>query len=535
MAGIKYETIIPCLLIVFLTIALYYRVVHYGFIHYDDDIYLTENLKVQAGVTYDNIVWAFSTLHANFWHPLTWISHMIDFSIFGLSPGFHHLSNLFFHILNTVFLYVVLVAMTTKVWQSAFVASLFAIHPLHTESVVWLSERKDLLSSFFLLLSLSAYHKYTKMQSLKHYVTVFIWYLSGLMAKSMIVTLPILLLLIDYWPLGRFENCDKKTITRLFVEKIPFFLLSLIFGILSFVAQKSGGSLTEFGAIPPVQRIYNAINAYFFYIEKMFLPFDLAILYPHPLDSLNLGVIVLPLFFLAFVTVISLIGAAKHPWFFVGWFWYAITLLPVIGIIQVGPHGMADRYSYISLIGLFIMLGWSIPELLQTVRYKKAFITSITVFFILYCSANTSKQIHYWRDSITLFEHTLKVTKDNYLIHNNLGGVYAEMNLTDKAIHHFQSSLKIKYNYSDAHYNLGLVLNDAGVIDSSAHHYREAIKFDPADAKSYNGLGVALAKSGNLKEAINNFTEALKIDSAFEGAKHNLTRALEERKNNKSK
>lgn len=368
------RNIMVCLILILAIFTVFWQVRSHDFVNYDDDKYVTENRDVKAGLTTQSIIWAFTTTHASNWHPLTWLSHMLDISLFGLNPGWHHLTNLLFHIANTLLLFLILRGMTEEFWKSAFVAALFALHPLHVESVAWIAERKDVLSTFFWMLTILAYAYYVKHPVLRRYLFVLFSFLLGLMSKPMLVTLPFVLLLLDYWPLGRFQmeesgitrnpkkhkskhpEYQKSIALRLVREKTPFFVLAGFSSIITFIAQQHGGTVRSLEFLPVKTRVANALISYVAYIGKMIWPFNLAVLYPHPGTTLPMWQTILAGLFLLFISYLVIRKVKKLPYLSIGWFWYVGTLVPVIGLVQVGAQSMADRYTYIPLIGLFIRL-----------------------------------------------------------------------------------------------------------------------------------------------------------------------------------
>lgn len=367
------------LFLVMAILAVYLQVRNHDFINFDDDLYVTINPHVQAGLTLDSITWAFTSTRASNWHPLTWLSHMLDCQIYGMNPGQHHLTNVLFHILNTLLLFFVFMRMTKDLWQSGFVAALFALHPLHVESVVWLAERKDVLSTFFWMLTLWSYVRYVERSGLNRYLPVLFFFILGLMAKPMLVTLPFVLLLLDYWPLKRFrlgssedgQDCRPERFYLGFIwEKIPLFLLSAGSSVITYMVQKSSGAVSTLAVIPVHVRIANAIVSYVSYIGKMIWPHNLTILYPY-LKSIIYWQVVGAGLLLAVITVVVFRMMKTKPYVAVGWFWFLGTLVPVIGLVQVGLQAMADRYTYVPLIGLFIMVAWGVPDILGKWRYKK--------------------------------------------------------------------------------------------------------------------------------------------------------------------
>ena len=428
-ANIRYDFLV-CLFLVIATLAVYWQVRNYSFVNYDDHMYVTQNHNVQAGLTLESITWSFTTIQASNWHPLTWISHMLDCQLYGMNPGRHHLTNVLLHILNSLLLFLVFMRMTGKLWQSGFVAALFALHPLHVESVAWISERKDVLSTFFWMLSLWGYLRYVERPGACRYLLLFFLFILGLMTKPMLVTLPFVLLLLDYWPLNRFQfgssgDCNYS-IQRPFDfglvwEKTPLFLLAAVSSVMTYIVQKSGGAVNSLATIPFHDRIANAIVSYVSYIGKMIWPDNLAVFYPYP-KSILLWKVAGAGLLLVVVSVVIFRMVRTKPYFAVGWLWYIGTLVPVIGLVQVGSQGMADRYTYVPLIGIFVIIAWGVPDFMPKWRYKKIGFTVTIAAILAIIMITTRLQIRYWSDSLTLFKHAFEVTTvDNCIVHGKLG------------------------------------------------------------------------------------------------------------------
>jgi len=492
-------------------------------------MYVTGNHYVQEGLNLKSIYWAFSNTFAANWHPVTWLSHMLDVQLHGMNAGSHHLTSLFIHIANTLLLFLVFRKMTGKMWQSSLVAALFAIHPLHVESVAWISERKDVLSTFFWLLAMWSYARYAEYPGLIRYLTVFIFFILGLMTKSMLVTLPFVFLLLDYWPLQRFQlkyedDATRKSgkqfpLIKLISEKAPFFILSIAASTIAVFAQHSKGTVASFDRFSLSVRIENAIVSYVNYIEKMIWPDNLAAFYPHP-GNLSVWKIAGSCLLLIFITFIAIRSIRLRPWFIVGWLWYIGTLIPVIGIMQVGLQAMADRYTYIPLIGLFIIIAWGVPELANRWRLKKPIFVAITTAILLVFMVISWLQVRYWADNISLYEHALDVTSDNFLAHNGLGCDLTTRGMLDEAAIHYSEALRIRPEYAEAHYNLGHVLSIQGKKEKAIEHFRKAIKIKPDYAEAHDYLGYELACRGERQEAIEHFRKAIKIKPDYAEA-HN--------------
>ncbi len=440
----KKPLLIISLLLSIITFMAYWQVTHCDFTTFDDPMYVTENSHIQDGLTVEGIIWAFTTGHAADWQPLTCISHMADVQLFGLQPGWHHLTNLLFHLASTLLLFLVLHRMTKALWQSAFVAALFALHPLHVESVAWVAERKGVLSTFFWMLTMGTYVSYVARPGLTRYLALLLCFALGLMAKPMLVTLPFVLLLLDYWPLQRLEqkelpqevlkplSRDKKKgkstpppvkapvqpvgrwplIRPLLTEKIPLFVLAVLSSIVTYLAQYHGGAVGSLEVLPLGARIANAFVSYTAYMVKTLWPTNLAVFYPHP-GSWPLWQVLGSVVLLLAITALVIRGAKKRPYAAVGWLWYVGTLVPVTGLVQVGSHAMADRYTYIPLVGLFIIVAWGVPELLKKWPYRKEALIALSALCLLCLFLVTWRQVGYWRNSIALYDHALEVIGRN--------------------------------------------------------------------------------------------------------------------------
>ncbi len=498
----KCNEIFVSLLLVFATIAIYSQVVNFDFVNYDDDDYIYKNSYVQKVLTLESIKWAFTTNHASNWHPLTWLSHMLDIQLYGMDSGKHHLTNLIFHIANTLLLFFLFKQMTGKLWQSSFVAALFALHPLHVESVAWLSERKDVLSTFFWMLTMLSYVRYTGKPGIITYLPVLFFFIIGLMAKPMLVTLPFVLLLLDYYPLRRLRFTDDKKIIikkssishfslltshfSLLSEKIPLLIFAAISSVITLLAQQSGGAVRSLYEQPLTYRITNAMISYVGYIEKMIIPHDLAIFYPPCIFSWwQIAGASLLLLAVSFFVIKRI---KDYPYLFTGWFWYIGTLVPVIGFVKAGSQAMADRYTYIPLIGLFMMIAWGIPELIERWRIRKTIFNTVVTAYILILSVTAWMQVQYWKNSITLFSHALEVTENNILVQTNLGLALIEQGRTDEGIIHYLKALQLEPDNAKIHNNLGVALFQKGRIKEAIAHFQKALETNPNDADAKQNL-----------------------------------------------
>jgi hypothetical protein len=534
----KQKTFMICILLVVVTLCAFWQVKDHDFLKFDDHVFVTQNPVVQAGLTCHGLKWAFTTTQGGLWHPLIWLSFMLDYQLFGLNPGGFHLVNLFFHMVNTILLFIIFRRMTGVLWQSAFVAALFAIHPLHVESVAWITERKDVLSTFFWMITIWAYFRYTASPAVKSYLLVFVCLGIGLMAKPMLVTLPCVLLLLDYWPLGRLhvgQSSDNSPVRRhkkqrakiLYVikEKIPLLVLTTIVCFVTFFAMKKSGVVPYLESFPLLERVAGALISYVFYMWKLIWPFNLAVYYPRPVTFPTWQVVGACLL-LSGISVVAIRGMKNRPYLIVGWLWFLGTLVPVSGLVEWAlPWIGADRFTYVPLIGLFIMIAWSIPDLLQGWRHKKIVLTVITAIMIFALMISTWFQVGYWKNGMALFRHALKVTSNNWVAHYNLGVALTGQE-DDEAIFHFKEALRINPKYTQAHYNLGNALFYQGRVDEAIFHFEEALRINPDDAMTHNNLGTIFAYRGRLDEAIFHFREALRIDPNHEKARRNLERAL---------
>jgi tetratricopeptide (TPR) repeat protein len=527
--------ILVCLFIVMAVLAVYGQVRNHEFIGLDDDRYVFENATVKNGLTLDGVIWAFKSIHVSNWHPLTWLSHMLDVQLYGMNPASHHLTNVLFHILNTLLLFFILRRMTGELWRSSFVAVLFALHPLHVESVAWVAERKDVLSTFFWMLTLWGYARYVEQPGVYRYLLVLTFFILGLLAKPMVITLPFVLLLLDFWPLDRLQSVPKSGIDRyvkqkpsavlLILEKTPLFLLAAVSSIVTLQAQQSGGAVGSLVSYPLSVRISNALVSYTGYIGKMIWPEKLAVFYPHPgiwswWQLTGAGLLIVSIFFL------GVWWSRKYPWFLVGWLWYMGTLVPVSGLIQVGTQAMADRYTYIPLIGLFLIVAWGGPEIWDQWRFSKRSLTTLSVAILLCLSIITSLQVRYWKNSVTLFEHALDVTTNNYIMHNNLGFELARQGQANKALWHYKEALRINPVFELANLNLGVLLLSQGKINECIQVYREALKLEPGFARVHVNLGNMLLRQGMIDNAVVHFQEALRIKHDYAEAHNSLGAAM---------
>jgi tetratricopeptide (TPR) repeat protein len=530
----KYHNALIWFVLIVVTLAVYWQVQTHDFLNFDDDLYVAKNSNVNKGITSETIIWAFTTLSTGNWHPLTWLSHMLDIQFFGMNPRWHHLINLLYHVFNTLLLFNIFKMMTGDTLRSGFIAALFALHPMHVESVAWIAERKDVLSTFFWMLTVWSYLRYAQNQNLNRYLLAVLFFTLGLMAKPMLVTLPFVLLLLDYWPLERLrfirsdqrENTKKASGTiRLLLEKTPFFVVTTLSSIVTFIVQKQGKNVASFEDVPFLTRAANAIVAYVDYIEKMLWPSNMAVLYPYP-SSVSIWKMTVSGTILIIISLVVLRFVKQRPYLMIGWLWYLGTLVPVIGLVQVGNQYMADRYSYIPYIGLFIMIAWGVPDLLQRWRQKRIGIAITTAIIFAILMTVTFLQVRHWKNSITLFEHTLSLTADNFLPHNNLGTALAEQGRIDEAIDHWLEAIRIKSDYETPYNNLGLAYAKQGRAEEAIRYYFKALRINPDYELAHFNLGNVYLKERRLNEAIHHYKEAIRINPEYVNAYYSLANAL---------
>ncbi len=561
-----------CVLLVVAVGLVFGQTVRHGFINCDDGPYVYENTHVVKGLTLTGIVWAFTHSHACFWHPVTWLSHMLDCQLWGLNAGGHHLTNVLLHAANAVLLFLVLRQMmglrldksvgassapAGALWPSAFVAAVFAIHPLNAESVAWVAERKNVLSGLFFMLTLWAYVRYVQgvtsgkwqvtgkeaaaaapdSSRVTHHASLFygltlLFFALGLMSKPMLVTLPFVLLLLDYWPLNRFESSttlnpqlSTNRALRLVFEKLPLFLLAIAAGFIAFLTQKSDGAVATLESLPLGSRLANGLVSYVTYILKMFWPDNLAIFYPYPARVPAWEVAVAGALLL-FVTIQAVMFARRRPYLLVGWLWYLGMLVPVIGLVQIGGQSHADRHTYLPQIGLYLAVVWAIKDLTASWRCRRQVLgagAAIVLAALMLCAW---KQTSYWRNDESLWGHTLACTSGNYFAHNNLGTALLEKDQIDEAVTQFQEAIRLTPGFADAHYNLGTALLKKDQIDDAISQFQEAIRLKPNYADAHYNLGTALVRKGQMDEAISQYQEAIRLTPDYADAHTALGIAL---------
>jgi protein O-mannosyl-transferase len=495
------------------TAAVYAQVWHHQFVDIDDVKYVPSNPMVSQGLSWQGVRWAFTTGYDSNWFPLTWLSHMLDVQLYGLNAGPHHLTALLLHILNSVLLFGLLHRMTKALGPSAFVAALFALHPLHVESVAWVAERKDVLSTFFFFLTLWAYLNYLQRRGVRRYLLLMILYALGLLSKPMLVTLPFVLLLIDIWPLGRvsLQQLRMRMVWPLVKEKVQLFALALASSAKTYMVQQQGGSMNGLDRISLTLRLENALVSYVAYLRDAIWPARLAVYYPYPV-SLPMVWVAGSILCLAGISALTLQLARRHRYLLVGWLWYLGMLVPVIGLVQVGGQSRADRYTYVPLVGILMMVAWGVPDLLARWQQLRKAVPAAAMVVALACAVVARRQVGYWQDPITLWTHTLAVTTGNFPAHNNLGLALAGQGKFDDAVFHYREALRIKPDYAVGHLNLGAALASQGKIDEAIATTREAVRIQPDYADAYYNLGVALAFQGKIDEAISEYLEALRME-----------------------
>ncbi|MFZ2634563.1 MAG: tetratricopeptide repeat protein [Desulfosalsimonadaceae bacterium] len=526
----RHSFIFICLLLILATAVVYWQVQGFDFVNYDDGDYVKDNVHVQSGFTFQSLIWAMTTgkVSSN-WHPLTLLSHMLDCQMFGLWAGGHHLTNLFFHIANSLLLFLVFRRMTGSTWKSGFVAALFALHPLHVQSVAWVSERKDVLSAFFWMLTIWAYVRYVRRPGWAAYVWVVVFFILGLMSKPMVVTLPFVLLLLDYWPLNRIQlagpnNLNLK-ITGLLGEKIPLFLLAAASAGITIYVQQQGGAVKSLDVLSLSDRLTNVLISYMNYILKTIYPAKLAAFYPFP-AMFSWWEITAALITLASLTGLAIRLMIRSPYIIVGWLWFIGTLVPVIGLVQIGVQCMADRYMYLPMIGLLIIISWGIPELISNWRYKRFYLGIPAIFTVIVLSVVTWKQTGYWKDSISLFSHAISVTKNNPVAHWNMGTALSKNGKTEQAITHYQKALAINPMQPQVYISLGLALNERGDKNQALSCFEKAALLDPKNDQAQYNLGTFLFQNKRLDQAVQHLEKAVALKPDSDQAQFNLANTL---------
>jgi len=568
------SSVLVAALLAILTALTFCRAARFDFVTIDDGSYVYNNPYVKTGLSQRNIVWAFTREHSANWHPVTWISHMVDVELFGLKAWGHHLTNVAIHIANAMLLYLLLVSTTGFVWRSAFVAALFAVHPLHIESVAWVSERKDVLSTLFWMLTSIAYVRYARKPSVGKYVPVILLFALGLMAKPMLVSLPIILLLMDYWPLVRgwkhhspspstrqtkrdalqrssgqanapkgehLANKEKvpdpiasslpsiRSVLSAVPEKIPLFALAAASCIVTLVAQKAGGAIGSMEVYPLGVRVANALVSYIAYLWKMLWPQGLAVLYPHPGNSIPVWQVTACTLLMIALTYAAVRAARRAPYVTVGWLWYVVTLIPVIGLVQVGQQAMADRYTYIPLIGLFVIIAWGVPDLLELfgVRIKPAAIGTSATIIIFVLAVTTILNLGHWQNGVTLMQHALAVSGGHEMLRHTLADALFEAGKPEAAIRQYRLAIRRKPDFAEAYNGIGYILMRQGKTHEAEVNFRKAIRIKPTLASAHNNLGQSLLSRGRVDEAITHLKKAISLNPNNAEAQYNLGIALD--------
>jgi tetratricopeptide (TPR) repeat protein len=585
-----------CTLLFVFVVWVYQPALQDKYMYFDENAYVMSNVHVNSGLSWSNVFWSFSSLdHAN-WHPLTWLSHMLDVQVYGLNPWGHHLTNLLLHAANTVLVFLVFRRMTGMAWRSLVVALLFGLHPLRVESVAWISERKDVLSTMFWLLAMWTYAKFAEESRTKDgktklfYTLTLLFFAMGLMSKTMLVTLPFVFFLLDFWPLKRW---GLKSKWHLILEKVPFFLLTVIVSIIAYIAQQQGGTLQEMSDLSFGDRLGNAFISYVRYLGKFFWPENLCIYYPHPGHWPLINVLAATLLLIC-VSLLAVSQWRRRPWLFTGWFWYLGTLVPVIGLVQLESQSMADRYTYVPLIGVYVMLVWVLCELTERWRQRTVFLCTFAITATIACVALTRYEIGFWKDDFTVWSRAISVTENNYIAHNNLGILFRptrvdaafkefqeavrinpdfadaqryladefrtrgfldeaiihdqksleddptsgwaeyalgtafwEKGQVDEAIVHFQKSVEVEPDYMESHKSLALIFDKRGQMGKAIAHFKVIASYEPENARAQNDLGVVYYRNKQVNEAINQFQKALKLEPDLAAAHTNLNIALE--------
>jgi hypothetical protein len=511
----KWHLPLALLLIAVVTLAVYWPALHNGFIDYDDPDYVTGNVAVLQGLSLKGLSWAFTAFHAGNWHPLTWLSHMLDIQLFGENPAGHHAISLLLHAANAVLLCALLHRLTGYLGRSVVVALLFALHPLHVESVAWVAERKDVLSTLFWLLTMAAYARYARTPSVKRYVPVAVLFALGLMAKQMLVTLPLVLLLMDYWPLNRLS---KSGIKALLLEKVPLLLMSGVASLVTLRSQAAAGALSRADGQSALLSAGNALISYVKYMGKMFWPADLALFYPFEPAAVTAPAVAGAAALLAALSCGVLVQKKERPWLVFGWCWYLITLLPVIGFVRIGSQAMADRYTYIPLTGLFIICVWGGSEIAGRWRNGLRVAGGATAVALAILSVLTVRQIGYWHSSRELYDRALRVVERNWLAHNNLAILLAQQYRYDEAILHFREALRINPTLTDVYRNLGNAYQSTGNYNAALDAFREALRINPDDAEAHFRLGYAWLMAGNTDLAYREYLQLQRLNDPRAGS-----------------
>ena len=523
---------LTCTLLTVVTFAVYFRVEHNDFINYDDNLYITENAKVMGGLTWTDVKWAFTTGHTGYPHPLTWLTHQLDYQLYGNWAGGHHLTSVAIHVASALLLLLFLWRTTRRVWPSAFVAAVFALHPLHVESVAWIAERKDVLCGLFFFLTLHAYASYAENRSPRYYVLALLFFGAGLFSKAMIVTLPFVLFLIDIWPLGRLEYGTSKgngtrssTVLWLIGEKLPFLLLAIVWSVITLIAANQARALARIENVSAGTRIANAVVSYAIYIWKTFWPQNLALFYPYS-RHLSWLTVLGSAALLVLISVICIRRRSSSPFLLVGWFWFLGMLVPVIGVLQAGAQARADRFTYLPQIGLILALTWAVSDLSKSWLHRRALLASAAAIALSLLAWRAWDRTAVWHDSESVWRDTLAATTANYTAHVQLCDALLRKRRIDEAIAEAETAVRIQPNGAEAHSNLALALLKKGDTESALLHLQRALEAEPNRPKLHYNIATVLAEKGRLDEAISHYEQELEIQPQFAEAHNNLGTAL---------
>ena len=511
--------------LVAVTLAAYEPTLHNSFVNYDDNLYITENPLVIGGITPDSFVWAFTQPNDYMWHPLTTLSHMLDCQFFDLKAPWHHFVSLLFHIVNVLLVFWIFSNFKVTIWPGAFIAAIFALHPMQVESVAWAAERKTVLSGLFWLLTISVYIWYTKRPIIGRYILLFLVYGLCIMTKPVVVTLPFVLLLLDYWPLERFGRQraeEKVSVAKVIGEKIPLIALSVTLSVITFLVQLKSNAVINIESLPLKDRIANVFLSYTRYIGKLFWPQNLAVFYPFDANSFAFWQVAMCVLLLLVISIFVIRFGRNQKYLPVGWFWFVTTLVPVIGLVQVGLQAFADRYTYIPYIGLFIMIAWGLPEFLSKWPQRKIALGLSMVIILTTLGICAHRQVSFWNNSFTLFSHAIEVTQNNYIAHNNLGVAYNSIGRYQDAVEAYKQTIRIKPDYAEAHYNLGVAYDKLSRGKDEIEAYKQAIKIKPDYAKAYYNLGVSYEDLGRHQDAIEAYKQTIRIKPDYADAYINL-------------
>ena len=558
----KKQIIILYIVLTLAALAVFWQVNQYAFVTFDDNVYITGNHHIRSGVTTDGFFWALGTKYFGLWNPLVWLSFMFDYQLYGLNAGGYHLTNLILHILSTLLLFWLFNRMTGMIWRSAFVAAVFALHPLHVESVAWISERKDTLSAFFWMLTLCLYVYYTEKPNIKKYILVLSCFVLALASKPMVVTLPAIMILLDYWPLGRLQQRavapdpnvkpvsnskgkkktknqkeelnknisppdDRKLPEKMIAdiipswqlrEKIPFFILSAVISVITLYTPDKRETFSKSFLL--WSKIVNAPVAFMTYLEKIFWPYDLSVFYPFS-DQIPLWLILASALFIIIISSVIILTVKRLPFLFVGWLWYAVALLPVIGIIKVGNFSMADRYTYLPSIGIAVGLAWGMPLLFPRKDLRKKILFPAGAAIIAFMAVLSWQQCGYWKNSMELFNHALLVTKDNALAHNNIGFAFIAEGRIEEAIGHYDKAISIEKNSADHYNNRGVAYEKSRQYQRAIEDYNEAVRLKPDYAEAYFNRGNVYGELGQYSHAVENYNEAVRLKPDYVEAYNN--------------